>query len=327
MKLSKSTFALLIPVTVIIVAVILLILKRDDTGDNIMLGMFEAPTVNVSSMIPGRVKTIMVEEGDRVEQDQLVFTLETKIMDAKVGQAKGLVIAAESLVKKAKTGAREEQKRALKNQYKMAKSQFDFAEKTYKRFELLYADSIISQQEMDEISFKYNAAKDAMNAAKALYDMAEKGARKEDIQAAEAAYMQAKNVYDEAMAFYEQLDIKAPVSGLVSSKIAEEGEVMAPGFPVITIMIPERIYAVLNVREDKLSHFKKGTHFKGIVPGLGNKEIEMVVSYLAVMPDFATWAPTKDKGEFDLKTFEVRLKPLQQYEDLRPGMTIRIVYK
>ncbi len=324
MKFSKSTLALIIPIIVIIVAVVMLLLKTEDNDDGIMIGMFEAPTVNVSSLIPGRVKDVLVDEGDKVEKGQLVFTMETKIMDAKLGQAEGLVKAAESVVKRAKKGAREEEKRALKNQYEMAKSQFDFAEKTYKRFQLLYADSIISQQEMDEMTYKYNAAKDAMDAAKALYDMALNGARPEDIEAAEATYMQAKNVYEEAEAFYEQLDISAPVSGLVSSKIAEEGEVMAPGFPVITIMIPEKIYAVLNVREDKLSAFKKGKHFTGIVPGLGNKEIEVEVSYIAVMPDFATWSPTKDKGEFDLKTFEVRLKPVEQNPDLRPGMTIRI---
>jgi HlyD family secretion protein len=324
MKFTKSTLALIIPVVVIIVAVVLLILQSDDNDDDIMLGMFETPTVNVSSMIPGRVSTVLVDEGDVVEKDQLLFTLETKIMDAKVGQAEGLVKAAQSMVDRANKGAREEEKAALKNQYKVAKSQFDFAEKTYNRFQLLYADSIISKQEMDEIEFKYSAAKDAMKAAKALSDMAEKGARKEDIDAAHANYQQAKNVYDEAMAFYEQLDIKAPVSGIVSSKIAEEGEVMAPGFPVLTIMIPEKIYAVLNVREDNLASFKKGAKLKGVVPGLGNKEIEVEVTYIAVMPDFATWAPTKEKGEFDLKTFEVRLKPTEQNKDLRPGMTIRI---
>jgi HlyD family secretion protein len=324
MKFTKSTLALLIPVIVIIVAVVMLVFSENDHDENIMIGMFETPTVNVSSLIPGRVKEVLVDEGDKVEKGQLVFTMDTKIMDAKVGQAKGLVKAAESVVKRAKKGAREEEKRALRNQYEMAKSQFDFAEKTYKRFQLLYADSIISQQEMDEMTFKYDAARDAMEAAKALYDMAEKGARPEDIEAAEATYQQAKEVYEEAKAFYEQLDISAPVAGIVSSKIAEEGEVMAPGFPVITIMIPEKIYAVLNVREDKLSDFTKGKHFKGVVPGLGNKEIEVEVSYLAVMPDFATWAPTKEKGEFDLKTFEVRLKPVEQYSDLRPGMTIRI---
>ncbi len=324
MKISKSAIALLIPVIVILIAVIMLIFGGSGDEEDIMLGMFEAPTVNVSSMIPGRVKKIAVEEGDSVQEGELVFTLETKVMDAKVGQAEGLVKAAGAVVKRAKKGAREEEKRALRNQYELARSQFEFAEKTYRRFQVLYADSIISQQEMDEMTYKYNAAKDAMDAAKALYDMAENGARPEDIEAAEASYQQAKEIYQEAMAFYEQLDIKAPVTGLVSSRIAEEGEVMAPGFPVIAIMIPEKIYAVLNVREDKLSLFKKGTHLKGAVPGLGGKEIELVVSYIAVMPDFATWTPTKNKGEFDLKTFEVRLKPVRQHPDLRPGMTVRI---
>jgi HlyD family secretion protein len=324
MKLSKSAIALLIPVIIIVVAVLMLIFRRDKGEENILLGMFEAPTVNVSSLIPGRVKEVLVDEGDSVQKGQLVFTMETKIMDAKVGQAEGLVKAAESVVKRAKKGAREEEKRALRNQYEMARSQYEFAEKTYRRFQVLYADSIISQQEMDEMTFKYNAAKDAMDAAKALYDMAENGARREDIEAAEATYQQAKNVYEEAMAFYEQLDIRAPVAGLVSSKIAEEGEVMAPGFPVITLMLPEKIYAVLNVREDKLPSFKKGARLKGTVPGLGGEEIELVVSYIAVMPDFATWTPTKNKGEFDLKTFEVRLKPVKQYPGLRPGMTVRI---
>jgi HlyD family secretion protein len=325
MKFSKSTLALIIPIVLIVVAVVMLVFSGDKKNDQaIMLGMFEAPTVNVSSLLPGKVKEVLVDEGEKVEQGQLVFTMDTKIMDAKLGQAEGLVKTAESVMKRAKKGAREEQKRALKNQYDMAKSQFDFAEKTYKRFLLLYADSIISQQEMDEMTYKYNAAKDAMEAAKALYDMAENGATPEDIEAAEGTFQQAKQVYEEALAFYEQLDITAPVSGIVSSKIAEEGEVMAPGFPVITIMIPEKIYAVLNVREDKLSNFTKGKRFKGLVPGLGNKEIEVEVSYIAVMPDFATWAPTKDKGAFDLKTFEVRLKPVQSYPDLRPGMTIRI---
>ena len=324
MKLSKSAIALLIPVVIIIVAVVMLISRHEEERDNIMLGMFEAPTVNVSSLIPGRVKEVLVDEGDSVRQGQLVFTMETKIMDAKVGQAEGLVKAAESVVERARKGAREEEKRALRNQYEMARSQYVFAEKTYRRFQVLFADSIISQQEMDEMTFKYNAAKDAMDAAKALYDMAENGARKEDIEAAEATYQQAKNVYEEAMAFYEQLDIRAPVAGLVSSKIAEEGEVMAPGFPVITIMIPEKIYAVLNVREDKLPAFKKGARLRGTVPGLGGEEIELEVTYIAVMPDFATWTPTKNKGQFDLKTFEVRLKPVKQYPGLRPGMTVRI---
>jgi len=139
----------------------------------------------------------------------------------------------------------------------MARSQYEFAGKTYRRFQMMFADSIISQQEMDEMKFKYQAAGDQMKAAKALYDMALKGARKEDISAAEGNYEIAKSTYNEAMEFYHQLNVYAPVSGEISNKIAEPGEVVPQGYPILTIMIPGDIYAVLNIREDQLIHFKK----------------------------------------------------------------------
>ena len=95
-----------------------------------------------------------------VKKGQVLYTLETDIMDAKIGQAGGVVEAASSQVEKAEKGARKEEIQAAKNQYKMATSQFEFAEKTFKRFQLLFADSIISRQEMDKLEFKYHAARE-----------------------------------------------------------------------------------------------------------------------------------------------------------------------
>ena len=322
MKDNKSFVALAIPILVVLVAVVFLTLHHNAPQNDAFTGMFETTTVNVASLDPGHVDSVFVEAGDTVQKGQLLAKLETDILETKVGQAKGAVMAANALVEKAKKGAREEQIKAAENKYGMAKSQFVFAEKTYRRFQRLYADSIVSQQEMDEMRFKYNAARDQMKAAKALYDMALKGARKEDITMAEGKYEMAKNAYNEAMQFYRQLYVYAPVSGVISNRIAEPGEVVPQGYPLLTIMQPERIYAVLNVREDKLPMFKKGTVIKGKVPGLGDKTVALKVSYIAPMADFATWVPTKSKGEFDLKTFEVRLKPLKPIAGLRPGMSI-----
>ncbi len=324
--MNKSVFALAIPVVVIIVAVVFLVLRHEEKDDNIILGMFETTTVNVASEIPGRVDAILVELGDRVEKGQVLFTLEPNIMDAKLGQAMGIRNAAESMLLRAKQGTREEEVKAAKNQYQMAKSQFEFADKTYKRFLVLYSDSIISKQEMDEMEFKHVAALNEMEAADAIYTMAKKGATYEDIQIVEGEVEAAAAMYNEAAAYYEQLEIVAPVSGEISSKIAEEGEVMAAGYPILTIMIPEKIYAIANVREDRLAAFKIGTTHKGKVPGLGNEEFEFKVSYIAVMADFATWVPTQAKGDFDLKTFEVRLTPSNQIDGLRPGMTVKLKY-
>jgi len=326
MKINKSYLALAIPLVIIVVAVIVLLLKHEEGEENVMLGMFEATTVNVASEIPGRIESILFDLGDEVKKGQVIATLEPNIMNAKLSQAKGINNAAESMVKRVKQGTRKEKIEAAKNQYNVAKSQYEFANKTYNRFLVLYADSIISKQEMDEIDFKHTAAKNEMEAAKAIFELAKKGASDEDISIILGEAEVASAMLQEANAYYEQLEIIAPVSGEISNKLAEPGEVMGAGYPLITIYMPETIYAVVNVREDKLSHFKKGQILEGRVPGLGGNSYKFEVTYLAVMADFATWVPTKAKGEFDLKTFEVRLVPVEELDGLRPGMTVQLSY-
>lgn len=322
--MKKAYITLAIPVLIILFAIIFFFTKAQTKKETVYSGMLETTEINVASEISGRVHTLLVEKGTHVKEGQLLATLEPDILNAKKGQALGMVNAAKSLFNKAEYGARKEEINALQNQYQMAKSQFDFAEKTYKRFQALYADSIISKQEMDEIQFKYDAANEQMLAAKSVWDMAKKGARKEDISAAYGSYESAQNVYKEVEAFYEELQVVAPKSGIISNQIAEAGEVMAAGYPIVTIQIPEKIYAIINVRENHLSDFKMDQIYKAKVPGLNNEIIDFKVSYIAPMGDFATWTPVKAKGEYELKTFEIHLKPQSRITDLKPGMTIQI---
>jgi HlyD family secretion protein len=326
MKFNKSVIALVIPVVVIIISVVILLVKHDKKDENVILGMFETVTVNVASEIPGRIDAIYVELGDSVTKGDILATFHPDIMNAKIGQAEGIKNAAESMLKRTKQGTRKEKIEAAVNQYYMAAGQFEFASKTYNRFLILYADSIISKQEMDEMEFKYNAAKNEMEAAEAIYNLAKNGATYEDIQIVAGEVEAASAMLEEAEAYYQQLEIIAPISGEISNKLSETGEVMAAGYPLLTIMIPEKIYAIANVREDKLESFKKGSILSGKVPGLGGRVFDFEVSYLAVMADFATWVPTHSKGDFDLKTFEVRLKPVVKIDGLRPGMTVQLSY-
>lgn len=323
--MKKSYIILTIPILIIVFSIIYFLVRSNTPEEEIYVGMLETTEVNVSSEIPGRVNTILIEKGSVVKKGQVLATLEADILDAKKGQAEGMVKAAQSLIEKAKTGARKEEVSALQNQYLMAKSQFDFAEKSYKRYQALYADSIISKQEMDEVQFKYDAAKEQMNAAKSMWEMGKKGARKEDIKAAQGSYESAQGAYNEVEAYYDELDIIAPKSGIISNQIAEEGEVMASGYPIVTIQIPENIYAIFNIREDNLSDFKMGTTLKAKVPGLNNEMVNFKVTYISPMADFATWVPIKAKGEYELKSFEIHLKPQERITDLRPGMSIQII--
>jgi HlyD family secretion protein len=322
--MKKAHIALIIPILIILFSIVYFIIRANSPEQDIYIGILETTEVNVSSEIPGRVKSILIEKGNAVVNGQILATLEPDILSAKKNQAEGMVKAARSLVEKAEFGARKEEISALQNQYQMAKSQFDFAQITYKRYQALYLDNIISKQEMDELQFKYDAAKEQMNAAKSMWEIGKSGARKEDIKAAYGSYDRAQGAFQEVEAYYDELQIIAPTSGIISNQIAEEGEVMAAGYPILTIQKPEKIYAIFNVREDHLADFKMDKLYKAKIPGLGNEEVNFKVTYISPMAGFATWVPIKAKGEYQLKTFEVHLKPQERIEELRPGMSIQI---
>ena len=325
MKNQKQILILAFPVLIIVTGIIILLtIKPDRDSKYVYVGLFETTQIRVASEIPGRIDSIHVNLGDQVSKGQLLATIESEVLDAKVQQAKGMYSAAESVKNKAEKGAREEEILAVKNKLEMAKSQYEYAQKSYDRLHELYRDSLISGQQMDEMTFKRDAAEDQMNAAEALYKMAVEGARTEDKMAAQGQLDAVEGKVKEAEAFYKELLIRAPISGEVSGKMAEESEVVPAGYPVFTLQKLEEIHAVLYIREDDMSNFRKGGSLKGKLPAFDNSEIEFEIRYIAPMADFADWTATADKGRLDMKTFEVHIYPKERIEDLRPGMSVNI---
>lgn len=322
MKIKKSYVILSIPAIIIIAALIFIVTTSVEENETIITGIIETTEVDVASKIPGRIDSVFFDKGDFVKKGDVIATLESKELNAKVEQAKGVMEAARSKMEMVKNGARSEEKAQVTNLYNQAKEQYEYAEKTWKRFQALYKDGVISSQENDGMEFKYKSAKEQMDAAKAKYDMVMKGARYEEIDAVESLFHQAENGYNEVMAYHQELQIKAPVSGEISNRVSDPGEVIASGYPLFTIIEPEESYVLIQVREDNLNTFKKGSTFSGKIPALDNKETEFTVTYISPMADFATWRPTNQKGDFDLKTFEIHLKSKESIPDLRPGMTV-----
>ena len=325
MKKKTQLIILLVPVLIILTGIIILmILKPNANNNRVFVGLFETTQIRVASEVPGRIDSIFVTLGESVQKGQLLASIDSEILDAKIQQAEGVYSAAASVNEKANKGAREEEIIAAKNQYEMAKSQFTYADKSYNRLLNMYKDSLNSAQQMDEMTFKRNAAEEQMKAAESMYSMAQKGARDEDKQAAKGQLEAVQGQVNEAKAYYKQLKIYAPVSGEVSAKMAQESEVMPAGYPIFTIQKLEEIHAVIHVREDLLANFKLGTEIEGSLPAFDNETRNFKVSYIAPMADFADWIPTADKGRMDMKTFEIHLYPVEPNTDLRPGMSINI---
>ncbi len=289
-------------------------------------GEVEATQVKVSSKIAGRLSAVFVREGERVQKGQALLTLNSPEIEAKLKQANSAERAAGANREKAFAGPRKEEIQAARNSWQKAQAAAALAEKTFQRIERLHAEGVVPAQKLDEASAQKVAAHQTAEAAKALYDMALSGARKEDKDAASALMNQASGVVSEVEAYLRETRITAPISGEIVEVISETGEMVSPGYPIITILDTSDFWAVFHLREDLLPRFGMGTQLVARFPALGGREYSLKVNYIRAMGDFATWRATRAMGDFDLKSFEVRAVPVQPIEGLRPGMSVIVKY-
>ncbi len=289
-----------------------------------MQGQIEAKQIQVAALIPGRVDEIHVREGDRVKKGDLLLRIGIPKIDAKLQQAKAAKAAAESQLQKANAGARKQQVQAAYNLWQQAVTAADLAENTYNRVQRLFDEKVVPAQKRDEALAKSKALREQANAAKANYEMAKQGTRKEDKAAAAALVDKAQGAVEEVLSYVEDANVYAPANGEVQSILLEQGEVSNAGYPIINLVDLNEVWMVLHVREDHLADYKKGAIFKASVPALGGKEVEWQVRSLAVLGDFATWTATRARGDFDRKTFEIKAYPTKKVEGLRPGMSVLV---
>ena len=285
-------------------------------------GQVEAREVDIAAKVPGRIREVLVREGDFVSAGDVLFELDSPELTAKMAQANAGRDAASAMSDKADTGAREEEVRMVQFAWARAQSAAELAQKTFERYDSLYKEGLISEQKHDEAFTSATAAADAARAARAQYDMALNGARVEDKAAALAVVGQAEGLIAEVLAYSAETRLTAPIAGEVTQVLIDPGELAPTGFPVITLVDLIDSWVVLNVREDHLVNFQMNTALTGTVPALGDREIPLSVYYIAPMADFATWRATRYSSGYDIKTFEVRLRPCETVDGLRPGMSV-----
>lgn len=288
----------------------------------LLQGQIEAEQYNVSSKIPGRIASVNVKKGDFVTEGQLIFSLASPELDAKLEQAKAGRSAASAMREKAETGAREQQIIQANDQWKKAQAASELMEKTYLRVDSLFKDGVVPEQKRDEAYTQWQAAKFTQNAAYQGYQMAKEGARKETKQAAIEQERMAQGAVNEVEAYAKDTKQYAIRDGEVVQILLKEGELAPTGFPVVSVIDIKDSWAVFNIREDLLPRLKKGTLLTARIPALGDGTYQYRISHIAVMGDFATWRSTDSAKGFDLRTFEIEARPVTAIPDLRVGMSV-----
>ena len=308
----------LLAVVIIVALIGFFALGRDP---EVMQGQVEVSEYRVSSKVPGRILELRVKEGDYVKVGDTLAVIDAPDVRAKMEQARGAEDAASAIEQKARNGAREEQIRGAFQVLQQAKAGLEIAEKSYNRVQRLFDEGVMSAQKRDEVYAQYKAMEAQCKAAQSQYDMAVNGARREDKLAAQAQVSRARGAVNEVYSYMNETVQIAQMEGEVSAVYPKVGELVGTGSPIMTISMMNDLWGTFNVREDQLGGMNVGTEFTAFVPAF-NKSIKMKVYYMKDQGSYAVWKATKANGQYDLKTFEVKARPVEKLEGLRPGMSL-----
>ncbi len=296
------------------------------TEEEVIQGQIDVEEYRVSSKVPSRILELRVKEGDYVHVGDTLAILDAPEVEAKAVQAESAESAAAALSNMAKAGARKEQIQGAYELWQQAKAGLEISKKSYERVQRLFDEGVLSEQKRDEAYANYKALEAQEKAAKSQYDMAVNGARTEEKVAAAAQVNRAKGAVEEVSSYIRETVQTAQMEGEVATIYPKVGELIGSGSPIMTISLMNDVWGTFNVREDQLNGMKKGDTFTAFIPAF-NKEIKMRVTSIKDQGSYATWKATKSNGQYDLKTFEVKARPIEKFEGLRPGMSVVIKKK
>ena len=265
-------------------------------------GNVDTRNVSLSFEIPGRIAQLDVDEGARVQKGEVLGVLDTRPMIIERNTAAALVKQAQSNLDLAREGFRKEDiEKGLAAVNAFAKK-VDLAKITLKRVEGLQKTRSVSRQEYDTAKLNYEALQAELKSAQAQYAILKAGLRPDEIKAAQAKLEQAESRL--ALANYN-LNIAskliAPIDGLIRARLAEPGDMAAPGRTIfdLSIVTPKRLRVY--VAEPQLRYVHVGD--KAVVTTDTTKPMEAVV------------ASVSDKAEFTPKTVQTQdLRTLLVYE-------------
>lgn len=274
---------------VVVIVALIGFFTIDQKPDEIQ-GEVEVSEYRVSSKVPGRILELRVKEGDFVRVGDTLAILDAPEVRAKKTQAQSAEDAAAAMSQMAQRGARKQQVQAAYQLWQQAKAAAEVTKKSYDRVQRLFNEGVVTAQKRDEVSAQVNRARGAVAEVNSYM--------RETVQVAQ-------------------------MEGEVSDIYPKVGELVGTGAPIMSIAVMNDMWGTFNVREDQLAGMTVGSEFTAYSPAF-KKDLKMKVYYIKDQGSFAVWKATKANGQYDLKTFEVKARPVEKFEGLRPGMSLII---
>lgn len=252
-------------------------------------GTIEVDDVNISSLVPGRIKNITVEEGDIVKAGDTIIVLSGNEIEADVAAANAAMDA-------------------VKGNVEAAKSNYSNAKTELARAKELFQSGSVTKQQLDQAVNRYTIA----------------GSQ---LRSAEAQLRQNKAIISRANTRFKETIIQSPINGVVLARNFQPGEVVLPGSFIMTVADISKVYLKLYVKETELARIKLGA--KGIVEVDGHdNDFPAKVTYISSRAEFTPKNVQTQDARTRL-VYAVKLSINNESGILKPGMPAdgKIVFK
>ncbi len=313
----------------------------------VLIGVVDGNEVIVSPQIAGRMIKLNVDEGSEVKKGDLIAELDPSELQAALAQDVANIASLEAKVKQAKetttwtddqtfAGVNQAQANltASRAQLEQARATLELDEINNRRAAALYESGVDAAQDRDTAVQTVKAARanvqaleDQVKAQQAALAMAEANRKQvavqqSDVVSTQAQLQQAYALRDQATTQLGYTKIFAPLDGVVSVRVAKQGEMVAQGGPIVVVVDVDHLWVRADVEESYIDAVHFGDKLKVQLPS--GDVIEGPVFFKGVESDFATQRDVS-RTKRDIKTFAIKVAVPNQNRRLFTGMTATVL--
>jgi HlyD family secretion protein len=316
----KARYAVVAALVLVVGAAGFYLLRRGATAEPIV-GVVRTTEIRIAPEVGGQLAAIKVEPGARVHAGDVVAELSAIELTASVGQARAELAAAKASRDNVYAGVRAEQVASLAAEISKAKARLEYAQVQLTRASTLASSDFGTQQTLDQAQSDLANARADVAEAEANHDAAVAGPTAEERAIADAQVQAAATALAVLERRLDKTILRAPADGVVRLIVAEIGENVHAGQPVLVIAASRQQFLSFNAREDLLNGLTVGA--KVDVRRSGAAEATpALVTELRPLGVFATWQAERAVGDHDRNTLRLRLDPQGEVTGFEPGMTV-----
>jgi HlyD family secretion protein len=287
-----------------------------------LIGVVHETEIRIAPEISARLASLAVAPGQEARKGDALAALSSPEVAASLAEAKANAESASANLANVVAGVRQEERDTATQNVAIADSNVTLAKEQFARVSVLAAKNYASRQQYDEDAAALSKAQASLVLANAALDQTKAGPTKEELAVAQSQVALAQATVADLEAQLAKTTLTSPVDGVARLLVAERGEAISPGQPVLTLGVGGDRWFSFTIREDRLQGLTMGS--KVTLRTAAGDRFEAKVTELRPLGEFAVWRAARAVGDHDINSFLLRADPTGPTPRLEPGMTVWI---